>query len=54
MAVSDLVHGVSANCYGESYYHHVFLLIVLLSSSRVNHYLGTYDSEWDAASVYGE
>jgi hypothetical protein len=21
---------------------------------RVNHYLGTYDSEWDAASVYGK
>ena len=20
----------------------------------VNHYLGTYDSEWDAASVYGK
>jgi hypothetical protein len=35
-------------------YFHVCLLMVLLLSSRVNHYLGTYDSEWDAASVYGE
>ena len=53
MAVSNLVHGVSASSTGQCCTSKM-LLIYLLSCPRVNHYLGTYDSEWDAASVYGE